>query len=83
MPKPRTDLADDINRLVKPQGLKQKGELAARDPRTPIPERKGAGRSVQATSGGGAGDAIGVTGSLESADGLFAIVYDYHYHNNA
>lgn len=72
MPKPRTDLADDINRLVKPQGLKQKGELAARDPRTPIPERKGAGRSVQATSGGG-GDG-GDEGEYITTDGLFTLV---------
>ena len=73
MPKPRTDLADDINRLVKPQGLKQKGELAARDPRTPIPERKGAGRSVQATSGGGVGNSSG--GEYLTTDGLFSFVF--------
>lgn len=79
MPKPRTDLADDINRLVKPQGLKQKGELAARDPRTPIPERKGAGRSVQATSGGGA--ATEVAGFITSSDGAFVIYYNYHEHS--
>jgi hypothetical protein len=76
--KPSTNLADDINKLVKPAPSNNK--LAQREARAPIEQEKGSGKSSESSSGGGAGEAVSVTGSLESADGLFVVAYEYHYH---
>ncbi len=77
--KPSTNLADDINKLVKPAPNNNK--LAQREARAPIEQEKGSGKSSESSSGGGAGEATNVTGTLTSSDGMFVIEYDYHEHS--
>jgi hypothetical protein len=79
--RPKTDLAKDLNKLVSQEVSKNSSLLQPRAPRLPINAQKGSGREGVASSEGGTSDAIDVTGALESADGLFYIVYEYHHHN--
>ena len=72
--KPSTNLADDINKLVKPAPSNNK--LAQREARAPIEQEKGSGKSSESSSGGGAGEATNVTGTLTSSDGLFTIIFE-------
>lgn len=73
MPKPTRRLREQVNSMVDPpRSVPQ--TLPERQPRAPIPARKGIGTGAQAT---GANE---TTGIITSADGMFVIPYSYHNH---
>lgn len=83
MADPKTNLCDDLNKLVTPDGGKKTGGLAPREARSPIGEHRGSGRDVvsEESDDTGVGEITDNVGTLESADGMFAVVYSYHSHD--
>ncbi|PHS70541.1 MAG: hypothetical protein COB22_07905 [Cycloclasticus sp.] len=82
MAQPKSDLRGDLNKLVAPAGGKKTSGLADREPRQSIGEHKGSGREQTASDEGSASaDITDNIGTLESADGMFAILYNYHSHD--
>ena len=78
-PSPKSNLRDDLNKLIAPSTSKKTQTLAPRPARAPIEQRQGSGREgVPEGTGVAARD---IQGLLTSSDGAFVIYYDYHVHD--
>lgn len=69
---PRTNLCDDINKLIVPSGGKNNNTLAPRATRQSIGVQSGSGRDSVA----GSSSSADVSGTFTTTDGLFTIIFE-------
>lgn len=73
MTRPTRPLREQVNSIIDPPRVVPQ-TLPERQPRAPIPSRKGIGTSPQATG------ATDIDGFVTSADGVFVIPWESHTH---